>query len=50
MVMGESIAETCSEMHEKWKKYFLDIDAVSAVAHIFGSTLQVSLHESSTQK
>ena len=21
-------------MHEKWKKYFLDVDAVNAVAHI----------------
>ena len=34
MVIGLSIAEPCKEMHEKWKKYFLDVDAVNAVAHI----------------
>jgi len=34
MEIGLSITEACKDMHEKWKKYFLDVDAVNAVAHI----------------
>jgi hypothetical protein len=34
MVMGVSIQDACSEMHEKWKKYFLDVDIVNAAAHV----------------